>query len=159
MSIHPANPRPQIPTSRSTDHSPLPGSLAQPTHWIIPTLSIAAIGIGIYSIYLGVVNYLADAYVKYAASALSAAGLGRNLFGAFLPLASPALFADLGYGWASTVLGFVAALLSVAPVVLLWKGPGIRKRSPFMNEAGFDGLGVEKDEVGEGGRRASPAEP
>ena len=37
--------------------------------WIVPTLGIGCVGIGIYSIYLAVVNYLADAYEKYAASA------------------------------------------------------------------------------------------
>jgi hypothetical protein len=51
-------------------------------------------------------------YEKYASSALSAASLGRvsdhvwlpltsqNMFGAFLPLGSQALFKNLGYQWA-----------------------------------------------------------
>lgn len=74
-------------------------------YWLVPTCGIACVGIGIYSIYLGVVNYLTDAYEKYAASALSAASLGRNMFGAFLPLASQPLFNDLGFGWAGSLLG------------------------------------------------------
>lgn len=94
-------------------------------------------GFGIYSIYLAVVNYLTDSYEKYNASALSAASLGRNTFGAFLPLASPALFTNLGFQWASSLLGFVALVLSLAPVLLLVKGEEIRKRSPFMKEATF----------------------
>ncbi|KAF3391668.1 hypothetical protein F1880_007941 [Penicillium rolfsii] len=107
-------------------------------HWIVPTLGIGCTGVGIYSIYMAVVNYLTDAYEKYAASALSAASLGRNTFGAFLPLASFQLFDTLGYGWAGSLLGFVGVALSVVPVVLVLKGPEIRRRSPFMRESMFD---------------------
>jgi MFS family permease len=112
--------------------------------WIAPTIGVAMVGLGIYSIYLAVVNYLADAYEKYAASALSAASLGRNTFGAFLPLASQSLYNNLGYQWASSLLGFIALVLSVVPVILLLKGPGIRKRSPFMSVASYDD--VETDD-------------
>lgn len=107
-------------------------------HWIVPTIGVCIVGVGIYSIYMGVVNYLTDAYEKYAASALSAASLGRNAFGAFLPLASYSLFNTLGFGWAGTLLGFIGAALSVVPVVLLYKGREIRARSPFMLDSTFD---------------------
>lgn len=107
-------------------------------HWIVPTLGIGCVGLGIYEIYMAVVNYLADAYEKYAASALSAASLGRNTFGAFLPLASQALYTNLGFQWASSLLGFIGLALSVVPVILLIKGPDIRARSPFMSESTYD---------------------
>lgn len=107
-------------------------------HWIVPTCGIACTGVGIYSIYMAVVNYLTDAYEKYAASALSAASLGRNSFSAFLPLASDSLFQNLGFGWAGSLLGFIGVALSVVPCVLVLKGPEIRRRSPFMHEATYD---------------------
>lgn len=94
-------------------------------------------GLGIYAIYMAVVNYLTDACEKYAASALSTASMGRNTFAAFLPLATYQLFQNLGYGWAGSLLGFIALVLSVVPCVLVWKGSQIRKRSPFMREASF----------------------
>ncbi|KAG0155520.1 hypothetical protein PDIDSM_1097 [Penicillium digitatum] len=112
------------------------GWASQPDiHWIVPTIGIMAAGIGIYSIYMAVVNYLTDAYERYAASALSAASLGRNAFGAFLPLASSQLFGDLGFGWAGTLLGFIGVALSIVPVILVFKGPQIRERGKFMREA------------------------
>lgn len=117
-------------------------------HWIVPAIGICIVGVGIYSIYMGVVNYLTDAYEKYAASALSAASLGRNLFGAFLPLASYSLFQNLGFGWAGSLLGFVGLALSLVPVVLLIKGRQIRAKSPFMSEAMFDD--GDDDEEAEG---------
>jgi MFS family permease len=108
------------------------------THWIVPALGIGCVGYGIYGIYLAVVNYLADAYEKYAASALSAASMGRNVFGAFLPLATPALYNNLSFAWASSLLGFIGLVLSAVPVLLLLKGEAIRARSPFMLDAAFD---------------------
>lgn len=113
-------------------------SCSSSVHWIVPTCGIACVGIGIYSIYLGVVNYLTDAYEKYAASALSAASMGRNSFGAFLPLASQPLFTNLGFGWAGSLLGFIGAAMVAIPVVLLFKGEAIRDSSPFMSEASYD---------------------
>ncbi|TID15304.1 MFS general substrate transporter [Venturia nashicola] len=104
--------------------------------WILPTLGIGAVGLGIYEIYMAVINYLSDSYVEYAASALSAASLGRNLFGAFLPLASQSLFGQLGYQWAGSLLGFIGLVLSLAPVVLVGWGRRARKRSSFVGEAG-----------------------
>ena len=107
-------------------------------HWIVPALGIGCVGYGIYGIYLAVVNYLADAYEKYAASALSAAPMGRNVFGAFLPLATPALYKNLPFPWASSLLAFVGLVLSGVPILLLLKGEAIRARSPFMLDAAFD---------------------
>lgn len=107
-------------------------------HWIVPALGIGCVGYGIYGIYLAVVNYLADAYEKYAASALSAASMGRNVFGAFLPLATPALYKNLPFPWASSLLGFIGLILSGVPILLLLKGEAIRARSPFMLDAAYD---------------------
>ncbi|KUJ21968.1 MFS general substrate transporter [Mollisia scopiformis] len=109
--------------------------------WVVPMFGIGFVGFGIYSIYLAVVTYLTDSYEKYAASALSAASLGRNTFGAFLPLASPALYTNLGFQWASSLLGFIALVLTLAPVILIVKGEEIRKRSPFMKDAVFNKKG------------------
>lgn len=81
---------------------------------------------------MAVVNYLSDAYEKYTASALSAASLGRNTFGAFLPLPAPALYNSLGFHWASSLLGFIGLVLSIAPVILLIKGPTMRHATLFL---------------------------
>lgn len=107
-------------------------------NWIVPTLGLGCVGIGVYSIYLAVVNYLADAYEKYAASALSASSLGRNVTGAFLPLATPALYRSLGFHWASTLLGLIGLVLSIVPVILLVNGEAIRAHSPFMLDATYE---------------------
>jgi MFS family permease len=143
--------RPGHPIPEARIYTAVPGSLlfaaamfwfgatanAHTSFWV-PTVALAAFGIGVYSIYLGVTNYLADAYEKYAASALSAAGFGRNVFGAFLPLATPALYRRVGVANASYLLGAIALVLTALPCILLWRGAQIRARSPFMLEAVFD---------------------
>ncbi len=74
--------------------------------------------------------YLVDAFGPFAASALAANTLLRSLFGTFLPLAGPKMYASLGLGWGNSLLGFLA--LAFAPVPLLfWKyGEVVRKRFP-----------------------------
>ncbi|KAH3915308.1 hypothetical protein HBI56_164600 [Parastagonospora nodorum] len=74
---------------------------------MVSAIGEAIVGVSIYSIYMGIVNYLTDAYENYAASALSAASLGRKTFVAFLPSASYSLFQALEFGWAGSLLGFV----------------------------------------------------
>ena len=75
--------------------------------WIVPTLAVGCSTIGIYSIYLATFNYLADVYHRYASSALAAQSFCRNVFGAIFPLVTPALFNNLGYPAASSLVGAI----------------------------------------------------
>lgn len=51
-------------------------------HWIAPTLSGLFTGFGIMSIFLQCLNYLIDAYLMFAASAIAANTFLRSIFGA-----------------------------------------------------------------------------
>lgn len=55
-------------------------------HWIAPTLSGLATGFGILTIFLNCLNYLIDAYLMFAASAIAANTFLRSLAGAGFPL-------------------------------------------------------------------------
>lgn len=81
--------------------------------------------------------YITDSYAKYAGSAIAAVAFGENVFAAWLPLAANSMYTVLGFQWASSLLGFVALGLSMAPVILLWKGDKIREKSTFINEASY----------------------
>lgn len=74
-------------------------------HWIVPALGVGTATMGIFSIYLAVFNYLADTYHRYASSALAAQSFCRNLLGGIFPLVTNALFTNLGYPAASSLLG------------------------------------------------------
>ncbi|KAK8061996.1 Major facilitator superfamily domain- general substrate transporter [Apiospora phragmitis] len=117
-------------------------------HWMVITVGLTLVGAGTTAVLISIANYLIDAYSEYAASALAAVGLAENLAVAFLPLASSVLYTDLGFQWASTLLGLVSAVLAAMPFVVIRWGKEIRDRSPFMKEATIDrkrDLGVVVD--------------
>lgn len=58
----------------------------------------------------------------YAASALAASSMSRSVFGAVLPLAAKKMYANLGVGWATSCMGFVAILLGCLPFVFMKYG-------------------------------------
>jgi hypothetical protein len=47
-------------------------------------------------VFLGVMNYLIDAYTIFAASVLAASSVLRSCFGAAFPLFTTQMYADLG---------------------------------------------------------------
>lgn len=104
-------------------------------HWMVPTIGLAFVGFGIVVIITAVDLYIADAYLKFAGSAIAAVALGENLFAAWLPLAAKSMYTNLGFQWASSLLGFVALVLTLAPIVLFFKGETIRRKSKFISEA------------------------
>ena len=106
--------------------------------WIVPTVGLAMVGFGTTAVVVSIANYLIDAYSKYAASALGAVGLVENTSIAFLPFAATAIYTDLGFQWASSLLAFVSLALVATPFAVLKWGKEIRSRSPFMKEAVID---------------------
>ncbi|PYH97624.1 putative MFS multidrug transporter [Aspergillus ellipticus CBS 707.79] len=104
-------------------------------HWIAPTVGLTMVGFGTTAVIIGNASYLIDAYSRYAASALGAVGLVENVSIAFLPLATPAMYTDLGFHWASSCLAFVSLALVATPFAVLRWGAVVRFRSPFMGEA------------------------
>src|ERR1700744_442797 len=93
------------------------------------------VGDGHEVVVLAIADYVVDAYAKYAGSAVAAIVLGENLFAAFLPLAAGSMYSNLGFRWASSLLGFLALGLSFAPVCIVFFGRRLRERSVFMKEA------------------------
>lgn len=106
-------------------------------HWILPTIGLGFIGAGIMVIVQAVNLYIADSYAKYAGSAIAAVAFGENVFAALLPLAALAMYTNLGFQWAGSLLGFVALALGFWPVVLVAQGERIRGKSRFMQEAAY----------------------
>ncbi|KAH7082855.1 major facilitator superfamily domain-containing protein [Paraphoma chrysanthemicola] len=100
-------------------------------HWIVPVLSGLFTGFGIFSIFLSLLNYLVDAYLMFAASAIAANTFMRSIFGGVFPLFATYMFNGMGIQWAATLLGCVALVLVPMPVVFYIFGKRIRARSKF----------------------------
>ncbi|EDN93913.1 hypothetical protein SS1G_09780 [Sclerotinia sclerotiorum 1980 UF-70] len=99
-------------------------------HWIIPIIGLIPFGFGMMGIFIPIQTYVIDSFPSYAASGIAALTVCRSLFGAFLPLAGPAMYQALGYGWGNSVLGFIALALIPAPMVIYKFGGRVRKRFP-----------------------------
>lgn len=98
-------------------------------HWIVPVLALFVMTIGIFSVFLATFNYTADVYRTYASSALAAQGVCRNCLAAVFPPITVQMFQRMGFQAASSLLGGVALLLTMGPILLIWFGPRIRLKS------------------------------
>ena len=96
-----------------------------------PAMAGVPLGVSVTFLFLGLFNYIIDAYLFVAASALSALTVVRSLFGAGFPLFATQMYEALNPRWASTLLGCVAVLLAPIPFVLRLYGHHLRRRSKF----------------------------
>jgi MFS family permease len=124
-------------------------------HWIGSMVFSAIIGIANYAIYMATIDYMICAYGPYSASATGGNGWSRDFLAGVLTLPATPFYQNIPsssnpnhLGYASTILACIAALLVGAVYVIYWKGPVLRKRSPFAQK-----LAGAREEVG--GRRVS----
>lgn len=109
------------------------GWTARPSiHWASPAVAIVPFAWGNICLFVSTMQYLVDTYHgTTVASAASANGLARyGLAGAF-PLFTIQMYARLGIGWASSLLGFVALALLPVPWVLFKFGKATRAKSAY----------------------------
>ncbi|KEQ72417.1 MFS transporter [Aureobasidium namibiae CBS 147.97] len=123
-----------------------------PIHWIGSMVFSAVIGIANYSIYMATIDYMICAYGPYSASATGGNGWSRDFLAGVLTVPATPFYTNIGgkhhLEYASTILACIALLLVVSVYVIYWKGPVLRKRSPFAQQ-----LSSAREE--NGGRRAS----
>ena len=96
-----------------------------------PMTAGGGIGFATVWIFLALFNYIIDAYLFVAASALAANTVVRSVFGASFPLFATQMFESLNPRWASTLLGLVAVVLAPLPFVLRKYGPTLRRKSKY----------------------------
>lgn len=127
-------------------------STGPPIHWIGSLIGSAIIGIANYAIYMATIDYMICAYGPYSASATGGNGWARDFLAGVLTLPATPFFENIGgdnhLAYASTILFAISLLLVVSVYVIYWKGPVLRKRSPFAQQ-----LSAARDETG--GRRVS----
>ncbi|KAK4128014.1 MFS general substrate transporter [Parathielavia appendiculata] len=100
-------------------------------HWLVPLSSTISYGLASHLIYVGIINYVTDAYGVYSASALAAMSMTRSAAGAVLPLAIEDMVDALGIAWSCTVLAGVSAGLALVPFGFIAYGERIRAASRF----------------------------
>ncbi|KAK4085128.1 uncharacterized protein Triagg1_118 [Trichoderma aggressivum f. europaeum] len=105
-------------------------------HWIVPTIAGAFLSTALLLLFVGFLNYLVDAYLMYAASAIAANTIMRSACGAAAPLFTVQMFHSMGVGGGGSLVGGVAAVLAIIPFMFYKYGAAIRARSRF-NPKGF----------------------
>jgi MFS family permease len=103
--------------------------------WIVSVLATAPFGFGMVFVFLGIMNYLIDAYTIYAASVLAANSIIRSCFGAGFPLFTTYMYQNLGIHWASCVPAFLSLACAPFPFIFYYYGPIIRRKCKYAAEA------------------------
>ncbi|KAL6229418.1 hypothetical protein BDW75DRAFT_235223 [Aspergillus navahoensis] len=129
-------------------HPCLPASIAIPVglfwfawtnypsiHWMASIAAGVPFGFGMVLVFLGIMNYLIDAYTIFAASVLAANSVLRSLFGASFPLFTTYMYNNLGIHWASSIPAFLALACVPFPFLFYKYGPAIRKRCKFAAQS------------------------
>ncbi|KAF9889736.1 hypothetical protein FE257_007042 [Aspergillus nanangensis] len=96
------------------------------THWIVPIIGTALVGVGNIAVFMCITSYLVDAFTIYAASALAANTVVRSVMGALLPLAGQSMYRSLGLGWGNSLLGFIAVVCLPVPWAMMRYGEKMR---------------------------------
>ena len=87
------------------------------------------------SVFLQGFNYIVDAYLMFAASALAGNTFMRSIAAAGFPLFARQMFDGMGIEWAATMLGCIAVLLAAFPFVFWYYGARIRAKSAYAPTA------------------------
>lgn len=108
-----------------------------PIHWIGSMFASGIIGIANYAIYMATIDYMICAYGPYSASATGGNGWARDFLAGVLTFAATPFYKNIpGQNGkplfnASIILFCISFLLVIAVYAIYWKGPALRKRSPF----------------------------
>jgi len=128
------------------------------THWIVPMIGTALVGIGLLTcmvcltqflllpppsqvsskvlsdmnLQMTIQTYLVDAFTLHAASAMAANTVLRSIFGGILPLAGLSMYDKLGLGWGNSLLGFIGIAIIPVPIIFKIYGERIRTNPRFQ---------------------------
>ncbi|KAI9668126.1 MAG: hypothetical protein M1821_000946 [Bathelium mastoideum] len=101
--------------------------------WIVPVIGSSFFGAGAFLIFNSVFTFLADAYPAYAASALAGNVFVRCCFAAAFPLFGSQMYSNLGYQWATSLLGFLNIAMLPFPYLFFRYGKRLRRKSHFAS--------------------------
>lgn len=100
-------------------------------HWIVPTLGLAFVILGIYVVVQCIFLYIPNIYPRYAASIFAANSFARSLLAFVAILVAKPMFEGIGVDGGVSLLGGLM-VLCVVGIAALWKwGLVLRQRSKF----------------------------
>ncbi|KAL6703943.1 hypothetical protein ACN47E_008881 [Coniothyrium glycines] len=91
----------------------------------------ALFGFGMVLVYMSLTNYIVDAYLGYAASALAASTVLRSIAGAAFPLFTAGMYKSLGIHWASSIPAFLTLMFVPCLLAFYIWGAKLRTMTRF----------------------------
>ncbi|PHH49938.1 Efflux pump atB [Ceratocystis fimbriata CBS 114723] len=128
-------------------------------HWALPICSGIIFGAGNTISFIYGLNYIANAYGIFAASALAGNAVIRSVFGGTLPLIGPIMYEKLTPQWAGTLLGLLEVALIPIPIVFWRYGARIRAKSPVLMQMREDEAKAELKRAKREGRKTENMKP
>ena len=98
-------------------------------HYMIPTAAGVVTGCGMFATFIQCIAYLVEVYLPVANSAMASNGMVRSCFGVAFPLFATIMYQNLGVGWATSLLGFIAVAMIPIPIMFYTYGARIRSWS------------------------------
>ena len=137
-------------------------SLGPPNvHWIAPLIFAAMIGMANYAIYMATFVYMIASYGPYSASATGGNGFARDVLAGIAAMYATPFYENIPgryhLQWPSTILGFLAIIVTIPIYIFYWKGPAIRNKSKFAQVLASDRKardGRRLSKIGPGGVEA-----
>lgn len=124
-------------------------------HWIVPTIGGFLIGYGLLGVFIGLICYIMDAYLMFAASALAGNTILRSLVAGGCPLFDKQMFDNLGVEWGMTLLGCLAVVMIPVPVLFMKHGAKLREKSKWVPKAPVTPPGRERDSKDEKAKKTA----
>ena len=103
-------------------------------HPAVPMIGGFLFGTGYQLVMFSLLNYLTDVYKQFAAPAHTGGTFTRAMAGMVLPMATPALFGNLGIHWANSLLGFLGVAMIAIPFAFVQFRVYIRQKSPYCQQ-------------------------
>ncbi|KAL7902997.1 MFS general substrate transporter [Trichoderma sp. SZMC 28014] len=103
--------------------------------WIVPIIGAVIFSAGLVLVFTGLIGYLIDAYVIYAASVMASSSVVRYSFGAAFPLFTTRMYESLGNQWASSIPAFLLLGCLPFPFLFYKYGAYIRSKCKHASEA------------------------
>ncbi|PHH71786.1 hypothetical protein CDD82_6334 [Ophiocordyceps australis] len=123
-------------------------------HWMVPTIAGAVLSCAMMLIFVSWTNYIVDSYGCYATSAAAANLSIRSMSSASAPLFTESMFKALGVARGASLIGGVATLLAVIPILLYKHGQKVRAKSKYARGRGGK---EEKQDVDQGSPECQPS--
>lgn len=134
----------------------------------MPTIAGVVLSAAIVLLFFAIFNYLIDAYLMFAASAVTANTICRSALAAASPPFTPQIFDAMGVGGAGSLLAGCATILAPIPFVFYRYGEALRMKSEHASvsaemakvvarasrDSGHDGGGDEMEHEMEEGSEA-----